>query len=440
MSIPQPPGTPYGYPAPPPPAELRGAKPTPAQTVLRFVLLIVFVGGLYGLIFTDRAAEALAVLGVIYVGSLITGALSFVSARIYGRRVVSLRCGGFGQFRFRVRGKQLLCVSPVPIFFSARAVETTRSLGRGWRSTRLAAILLWIALAALGLVLFPDPGSVYFAFLVFFILVMNTVVPDPASGRRGVARLFSRPDARDTPTIADPRRVAALNAAIDAQFGDFASAQAVLAQLEADPEGAEAAALLRIDIAEMRGDFAAALALPWPPAGPDAPAHVVRLRDAMVATRRARLVLLAAEQTQQAAPYALAEANALFASVPRTATAAFGGAGVRALLALATGNAKQARGANKLSVGAATTAGALAGALCDKALIETAMGDPRGRGSQALAQAAQLAPWYPRVTTVHSMISGTAIPMQSMPMDALHYAAPSQQPMMPADPWDTPPV
>lgn len=453
MSIPQTPGSPYGYgypppgPFPPPPVftDVAGSKPTAVQNALRIVFIVIFLGGLYGLVFTGRAVESLAVLAAVYVGTLLSGALNFAAARICGRRIVCVRYTGFGQTRYRANGKQLIWSSAVPIFFAARMVETEQSLGRGRRGSRLAMVLIWIALAVAGLLVVPDPGSVYFAVMVVLVLALSSWAPDPATGQRGAAKLLSRPDRRNTPTLADPLRVAALNAAIDAQFGDFESAQAVLARLEAEPEGAEAAALLRIDIAEARGDFDGALALPWPPPAPDAPAHVVRQREAMVATRRARLLLLSAERRPQAMPYAIAEASALFTSVPRTATAAFGGAEVRMMLILATGNAKRARGVNNLARGSANTPTAVADALCGKALVESTTGDLHGRGGRALAQAAQLAPWYPRVSTVHAMISsrGMGMPMYAVPMGAPVFPPPmqqQQQPPMPTDPWATPPV
>ncbi|HEY3871288.1 MAG TPA: hypothetical protein VGM10_23205 [Actinocrinis sp.] len=453
MSIPQTPGSPYGYPPPGPPqppavpGDLTATKPTALQRTLGIVMLIAFVGGLYGLIITGRSLEVLAVLGAIYVGALLTGALNYASARIFGRRIVAVRWAGFGrQVRYRVNGKQLICWNAVPFFISVRVVETERSLGRGRQGTRLAMVLVWIALAAAGLLLAFDPGSVYFAAMVLFVLGLAAWSPDLATGLRGPARLLARLDRRNAPALADPLRVAALNAAIDAQFGDFESAQAALARLDAEPEGAEAAALLRIDIASAACDFEAALVLPWPPAAPGAPAHVAKLRAAMIATRRARLILLAAQRRPETMPYAFAEASALFTSVPRTETVAHGGAEVRTLLSLATGNPKRARGANTAARGSANTPVAVADALCDRALIEAATGDVRGRGRKALVHAAQVAPWYQRLATVHGMISQGMIntapmPMQGVPMGAPVYPPPAQQePPMPTDPWAAPPA
>ena len=436
MSIPQTPGA-------PPPADVV-TKPTILQRTLRAGLLLIFLGGFYALVVTGRGIEALAAFAAMYVAALLASALNFASARICGRRIILVRWIGFGRrLRFRANGKQLICWSAVPLAVTGRAVETERSLGRGRHATLLLVVLLWIVIAAAGLLVVPDPGSVYFAVMVLIVLVLNAWSPDRATGLRGAAKLLSRPDARSAPAVADPRRVAAVNAAIDAQFGDFDSAQAVLARLEADPEGAEAAALVRIDIAAARGDFDAALALPWPPAAPDAPAHVAKQREAMIATRRARLILFAAERNPQMMYQALAEANALYTSVPRIGTAGFGGPGVRALLALSAGNIKQAQAANGASRGSAATPMALANALCDKALIESATGDVRGRGSAALAQAAQLAPWYPRIATVHAMISSRSMPLQAVPMGAPVYPPTpqmQQQPPMPTDPWDAPPA
>jgi hypothetical protein len=142
--------------------------------------------------------------------------------------------------------------------------------------------------------------------------------------------------------------------------------------------------------------------------------------------------------------YAFAEASALFASVPRSATVAFGGAEVRTMLSLATGNPRRARGANTAARGSANTPTAAADALCDRALVESATGDVRGRGVKALTQAAQLAPWYQRVATVHGMISQgvnrASMPVQAVPMGAPVYPSPPQQPPMSTDPWDAPPA
>lgn len=355
----------------------------------------------------NRAGEIFAGLGALYVAALVSAAAAFAMGRALRGRVVYVRIGMGPIVRRSVVGDRLVVRRALPLALSGLILPGPARFGRDWRLISATGISTYAALFAAGAFTLPLYGALTYCWGVAIVLGVGLSTRDPLTGRRVAARIFQRPTPQTDPVLSDPRRTFAERAAIDAQFGDFIAAERALEQLRATSSGPdEAAALLESEILAARGDFAAAVRVEIPIAA-DASPNLTAARTARNRGRVAKLMLLAAEQnpsmSAQAVPVALEKLKQLAAS-PRRAGSDRAG---RALYALREGDAAAAAREARICLATARTPLYTADALCTLAVVSSVQGNAKAaRG--LLNQAARIAPWYPRLTTIQRVLAARA--------------------------------
>jgi hypothetical protein len=380
----------------------------------------------------DQVGAFLLGLGVLYVAALVGAAAAFAMGRILRGRVVYVKVGIGPALKRSVVGDRLVVRRAVPIALSGLILPGPARFGRDWRLISLAGLGTYAVLIVVGPFVLPFYGALPFCVGLALVLGLVLSVRDPLTGRRFAARVATRPTPRTDPVLADPRRTAAERAAVDAQFGDFIAAERTLEELRATSSGPEeGVALLESEILSARGDFVGALRVELP-ADPDASPTLAAARTARHRARTAKLLMLAAEQNPprgaQAVPMALNQLKKVAATPYRSTSDRTG----RALLALQTGNPAAAAREARISLALARTPLTTADALCTLAIVSSMQGKAKAaRG--LLDQAARLAPWYPRLTTVQRILSARAGAAVLPPVDAA-----ADTSALFDDPWSAP--
>lgn len=349
--------------------------------------------------------------------TIITAASTLALGIALGVRVVWLNVGLGPRLSRRVVGDHVRVVRLLPIAVGGGVLPKKRA-AFVWRIFTGTYLVLPVVLTAVAASLLPARAALSMAVMTAAFLILTATSRDPASGRTVIARVLIAPGKQTDPGLARPDRSSAASAAIDAQFGDFAQAESVLARLRAEPDTELSIALLTVELLAARGEYDRALRVPFPQPDPaDAP-KLAEAQAAMNSARSAKLMLLAAERDPHLATKALTMADSHLRSVAASRMALQQDRTGRALLALSSGDARTAARTNRVCMARARTPLALADALCTQARIEAVRGRAK-KAAKHLDEAARLAPWYPRMVTVRQLVGAeSATIMQPLPSAA----------------------
>ena len=385
-----------------------------------------------------QTAGFLAGIAAVYLLFLVAVAITLTAARLLGARIAYLRIGVGPTVRRSATGDRLIDLRAFPLGLSGRYLPAPARFGRDFRLVTAIQLGTYLAVLVTGALLLPPYGAAAFCWLWGLALLITALTRDPSTGRRAIARVVQRPTPQTDPALADPLRAAAECAGVDAQYGDLIAAERVLAELRASSAEQEGTALLESEILAANGDFLAAAQVEIPIAA-DASENLRAARTARYHFRELRLLMLAMERepalTAQLAPKAAEHLKS--AAAKRYQMVAHERVG-RALFLLQLKKPTAAFRDAKLTLRVARTPLTAADALCTLAIIVSLQGKPRA-ARKLLAQAAQVAPWYPRVTTVQQIVAqraGAATVLSTTALPAVSPAAETSA--LFDDPWSAP--
>jgi len=354
-----------------------------------------------------HAVAFLVGLVIVFPMSIAVMAITLTAARIRGARIVYARIGIGPVVRRSATGDRLVVLRAIPLGLGCLYLPAPAKFGRDFRLLSTIHLGSYLVALVAGALLLPPYGAAAFCWAAVLAFTVTVLARDPSTGRRLIARVVLRPTPQTDPVLTDPRRAVAECAGIDAQYGDLIAAERVLADLRASSDVPEGAALLESEILAVRGEFAAAAAVEIPTAA-DASDTLRAARTARNHSRGLRLVMLAVEKDPALAPQLLPRAvehvkNATAKPYRMAAPDRTG----RALFFLRAKKPAVALREAKLALRAARTPLTTADALCTLAVISSLQRKPQA-ARRLLAQAARVAPWYPRVTTVQQIIATRA--------------------------------
>lgn len=361
---------------------------------------------------------------------ILSTALTLALGVALGARVIWLVIGIGPRLSRRVVGDHVRVVRALPIAVGGGVLPRKRT-ALVWRLFAGSYLTLPVLLTAIGASLLHGWSALSMAVMAAVFLVLTATGRDPASGRLIISRVFIAPAKHTDPGLTRADRISAAAAAIDAQFGDFAQAEAALTRLRAEPDAELSVALLTVELLAARGEYDRALRVPFPQPDPaDAP-KLAEAQAAMNSARSAKLMLLAAERDPQLVTKALSMADSHLRSVAVSRMAPQSDRMGRALLALSNGDVRTAARASRVCMARARTPLALADALCTRARIDAVRGHVK-KAAKRLDEAARLAPWYPRVMTVRQIVGAESATIMQQPLPT---AAGTNTTHIFAEPW-----
>ena len=349
-----------------------------------------------------------ALYGVVVLSTVITMAVSAVLRA----RLVWLVLGIGPRLSSGVVGNRVQIIRPLPLSVRARYVPRAANFGRDYRIIGAAGLLCTVGLGAAAALVVPGYGGATVGILTVSVLAVTLPVRDVDSGRFVVARILLPPSPRNDPALVRRDHGVAAQARTHVQFGDFAEAEAVLETLRSDPAAEWSTALVTAELLTARGDYDAALRVPFPDPDPSEAPALGKARRAADSARIAKLLLLAVEHDPSLAPKAVPLAERHLRAIGTTPTTDHT---ARALYALLRGDLRTAGRENRICAVRAWMPLAAADALCNQARLESLRGNP-ANAARALDRAARLAPWYPRIAVVRQIAgAGAAAVIAGLP-------------------------
>lgn len=399
------------------------------------VLLVLLVVLELGVLTGSQAQRGQVLLGLAlwFGANIVSTALTLALGVALGARVIWLTIGFGPRLSRRVVGDHMRVVRALPIVVGG-GVLPRKHTARVWRLFTGSYLVLPFIFTAIAAQFVPGRSASTMALITVTMGVLLATNRDPGSGRMLAARVFVKPGEHTDPGLTRPDHITAQEAVVDVHFGDFAQAEAKLAQLRAQENADQSVALasLTAELLAARGEYDKALRVPFPQQDPADARPLTEAQAAKSSATAAKLMLLAAEKDPQLAEKALSMAPAHLRAVAMSGTGLRADRTGRALYALMSGAMNTAKRENRICMARARTPLALADALCTQARIEAASGD-RKKAAKHLDEASRLAPWYPRVITVRQLAGAEGAAHVPQPLSAAPTGADTSHVF--AEPW-----